>query len=48
MWDVYLQGRWNRGLDEAVDDCGNLLLDGDVITVGVTEILHTQRDVFFI
>lgn len=43
-WDVDLQGRRDGGLDEAVDDCGNLLLDGDVITVGVTQVLHSERE----
>lgn len=42
-WDVDLQRRGERGLDEAADDGGNLLLDGDVVTVGVTEVLHTER-----
>lgn len=42
--DVDLQRRGKGGLDEAADDGGNLLLDGDVITVGVTEVLHTERE----
>lgn len=41
-WDVYLQRRGEGRLDEAADDGGNLLLDGDVITVGVTQVLHTE------
>lgn len=43
-WDVYLQGGGHGGVDEAVNDCGNLLLDGGLITVGMTEVLRTVRE----
>lgn len=38
-----LQGRGEGGADEAADDGGDLPLDGDVIAVGVTEVLHPER-----
>lgn len=38
--DVYLQGGGHGGADEAADDGGNLLLDGGLIAVGMTEVLQ--------
>lgn len=42
--DVYLQGGGHGGVDKAVNDGGNLLLDGGLITVGMTEVLRTVRE----
>lgn len=42
--DVYLQGGGYRGVDEAADDGGDFLLDGVLITVGMTEVLYTGRE----
>ena len=41
--DVYLQSGGHGGIDKTVNDGGDLLLDGGLITVGVTEVLHTGR-----
>lgn len=41
--DVYLQGGGHGGVDEAADDDGNLLLDGGVIAVGMTEVLQRSQ-----
>lgn len=41
--DVYLQGGGDGGVDEAVDDDGNLALDGGLIAVGVTEVLQRSQ-----
>lgn len=38
--DVYLQGGRHGGADETADDGGDFLLDGGIITVGMTEVLH--------
>lgn len=42
--DVYLQSRRRGGVDEAVNDGGDLVLDGGLITVGMTEVLRTVRE----
>lgn len=42
--DVYLQGGGHGGVDKAVNDGGNLLLDGGFIAVGMTEVLRTVRE----
>lgn len=41
--DVYLQGRGHGGVDETVNDGGDLLLDGCLIAVGVTEVLDKRE-----
>lgn len=46
-WDVDLQGGGQGGVDKAVNDGRNLLLDGEVVTVGMTEVLHTKRERLF-
>ncbi len=43
-WDVYLQGGGHRGVDETVNDGGDLLLDGGLIAVGMAEVLHTGQE----
>lgn len=40
--NVYLQGRGHGRVDETADDCGDFLLDGGIITVGMTEVLHSK------
>lgn len=42
--NVYLQGGGHGGVDKTVNDGGDLLLDGGIVTVGMTEVLHTGRD----
>lgn len=42
--DVYLQSGRCGGVDEAVNDGGDLALDGGVIAVGMTEVLCTVRE----
>lgn len=37
--DVYLQSGGQRGVDEDADDGGDLLLDGGLIAVRVTQVL---------
>lgn len=42
--DVYLQGGGHGGVNETVNDGGDLLLNGGLIAVGMTEVLHTGRE----
>lgn len=42
--DVYLQGGGHGRVDKAVNDGGDLLLDGGLSTVGMAEVLHTGRE----
>lgn len=41
--DVYLQCGGCGGVDETADDGGDLFLDDGLITVGMTEVLHTEE-----
>lgn len=41
--DIHLQGGGDGGVDEAVDDDGNLFLDGGLIAVGMTEVLQRSQ-----
>lgn len=40
--DIYLQGWWHGGVNEAADDGGDLVLDGGFITVRVTKVLRSK------
>lgn len=40
--NVYLQGRGHGRVDETADDCGDFLLDGGIIAVRMTEVLHSK------
>lgn len=42
--NVDLQRRRHGGVDEAADDDGDLLLDGGLVAVGVTEVLWDIRN----